>query len=142
MRSLSGSRRDQGGFSIIAAITLLLALAILGAMVAVLTSTQSESTLDEWYSAQALYAAESATQIAAYQINQSGGNCALPTTAAPVQLEAGLAAWYSIQSGLAAIGGINVCQITARGMAGGTAASPVAQRQVTVDYKSIVVPLP
>lgn len=137
---MTALHKHQSGISIIAAIVLLLGLAILGSMVAVLTSTQSESTINEWYSAQALYAAESATQIAAYQINQSGGNCDAPDTAGPVQLEAGLAAWYTIQSGQTTISGINVCQITASGMAGGSDANPVAQRQITVDYKSVVVP--
>ncbi len=148
MRTLIGHRRHQTGFSIIAAITLLLALAMLGAMVATLTSTQSESTVDEWYSAQALYAAESATQIAAYQINHNfvAANtpavCATPDTAAPVALEAGVLAWYSISSvhAIDASSGIGYCAITAVGTAGGSSALPVAQRSITVNYKSIIVP--
>jgi len=130
----------QSGISIIAAIVMLLALSLLGAMIATLTSTQSESTVDEWYSAQAFYAAESGTQVAAYTINNNAGNCAAANTAAATQLEAGMDAWYTINVVSYTISGINFCRITSIGMAGGTSASPVATRQITVDYKSVVIP--
>jgi hypothetical protein len=137
---IAPAHMHQAGFSLIAAIVLLLALTLMGAMIATLTSTQSENTIDEWYSAQALYAAESGIQVSAYKINHGAGNCNAADAAAAVQLEAGLAAWYTIQSTAVSISGINVCRITAIGMAGGTSGSPVASRQIVVDYKSIVVP--
>jgi Tfp pilus assembly protein PilX len=109
-------------------------------MVAVLTSTQSESTVNEWFSAQALYAAESGVQASAWLINQNAGVCTAANTAVAVQLEAGRPAWYTISSVVVSISGINLCRITAIGMAGGTSTNPIAQRLITVDYKSIVVP--
>lgn len=138
--SIVALRKHQSGISIIMAIVALLGLSLLGAMVAVLTSTQSENTVNEWFSAQALYAAESGIQASAYTINNSAGVCAAATTAGPVALQAGLNAWYTINSSVITISGITLCQIVATGLAGGTAASPIAQRQITVDYKSIVVP--
>lgn len=133
------SSKRQSGISIITAIVALLGLSLLGAMIAVLTSTQSESTVNEWYSAQALYAAESGIQVSAYKINHGAGACAA-ANATDILLEAGLPAWYSITTAVVTISGINTCEITATGKAGGTAASPVAQRQIVVNYKSIVVP--
>lgn len=116
---------------------------MLGALMTLLVTAQSESTLDEWYSAQALYAAQSATQIAAYQINQSaiagGGtsNCAVATTGI-LQLESGLDSWYSINSTLdtATYAPINVCKIIATGYAGNDPANPIAQRELTVIYNT------
>lgn len=138
------SSNRQSGISIITAIVALLGLSLLGAMIAVLTSTQSESTVNEWYSAQALYAAESGIQVSAYKINHGAGAFAAgdctAANATDILLEAGLPAWYSITTAVVTISGINTCEITATGKAGGTAASPVAQRQIVVNYKSIVVP--
>ncbi len=142
--SIVSFRKHQSGISIIMAIVALLGLSLLGTMIVVLTSTQSESTVNEWFSAQALYAAESGIQAAAFNINQSAvfgagvGNCAAGNTAV-VALEAGRAAWYTVNTAVINVSGFNLCQITATGLAGGTSASPIAQRQITADYKSVVI---
>jgi Tfp pilus assembly protein PilX len=135
--------KHQSGISIIMAIVALLGLSLLGTMVAVLTSTQSESTANERFSAQALYAAESGTQVAAYLINHNAGDCTqgtVGTVAAPVALEANLPAWYYVTSTVVTIDTINVCQIVSTGLAGGTDVAPIASREITADYKSVVVP--
>ncbi len=139
------TRKYQYGVSLIAAIVLLLALSLLGAMIAVLTSIQSESTVNEWFSAQALYAAESGVQASAFLINNNpaltaAATCNAADTGAAVQLEAGRAAWYSVNATATTISGYSLCTIVATGMAGGTSGSPIATRQITVQYRSIVIP--
>ena len=139
------ARKHQFGVSIIAAIILLLALSLLGAMIAVLTATQSESTVNEWLSAQALYAAESGVQAAAYRINNNpaataAATCNAGDIAPPVQLDGTVAAWYTVDATATNISGYSLCSIVATGMAGGTVANPVARRQITVLYRSIVIP--
>ena len=122
----------QRGVSLVAAIFLLVALATLGALMTVLLSSQSLTSVSDYYANQALYSAESAVQRAAYHINQ-GRDC----TAGNVSeqpLEAGLDAWYSISGSSDTIGGHQVCRIIATGMAGGSSANPISQRQITVLY--------
>lgn len=144
MHLTMNSPRHQSGISLIAAIFMLVTLAMLGALMTVLISSQSLGSLNEWYSSQALYAAESGVQASAYKINHSSGatptaKCADANTSSPVQVESGTEAWYSITSTLNTINSINVCEIVATGLAGGTSANPTVQRQITVTYSSIAI---
>lgn len=142
----NSTKHSQSGVSLIAAIFLLVGLSMLGAMMTLLVTSQSESTLDELYAAQALYAAQSAVQGAAFKINQSaiagGGtaNCTAANTVSPVQLEAGTDAWFEVTSSYQMLGTVGTCKIVATGYAGGTSANPITQRQLTVVYKPATLP--
>jgi len=146
MPMISKSPHSQSGISLIAAIFLLVGLAMLGALMTLLITSESESTVNEMLSVQALYAAESGIQVSGFKINQSavtnGGvaDCTQATTSAPVQLESGIDAWYSIQSTLQAFGSVNTCEIVATGMAGGSSGNPTTQREITVYYNSATLP--
>ena len=56
----------QRGAALIAAIFVITALAALGGLMTQLLVLGSEETIDEWYSAQALYAAESGVEWSIY----------------------------------------------------------------------------
>lgn len=129
---MSALKRTQRGVSLVAAIFMLVALSTLGALLTVLLSSQSLTSVSDFYANQALYAAESAVHRAAFQINQ-GRDC----TAGNVtdqQLEAGLQAWYSVNGSIDSVNGHNLCRIVVTGMAGGSSANPISQRQITVLY--------
>ena len=136
----------QKGASLIAAIFLLVGLSMLGALMTLLVSSQTESSLNEYYAAQALYAAQSGVQVAAFNINQSaiagGGtaNCTAANTAGRIQLESGIDAWYEVTSTYQLLSSIGTCNIVSTGYAGGTSASPITQRQFTVIYNSATLP--
>lgn len=125
-------KQRQRGVSLVAAIFLLVALSVLGALMTVLLSSQSLTSVSDYYANQALYTAESAVQRAAYQINQSQDCTAGDVTGQ--QLEDGLDAWYTISGNNDTINGHLLCRIIATGMAGGNSSSPISQRQITVLY--------
>lgn len=135
----------QHGVSLIAAIFMLVGLSMMGALMTVLITAESESTVNEYFSIQALYAAESGIQASAYLINQSAiagggtGNCDAADTG-PIQLDPAIEAWYSVESELDnASYAVSVCQITVTGMAGNSSGSPLSQREINVTYSPIVV---
>ncbi|MGM0593039.1 MAG: hypothetical protein ACQETD_00770 [Pseudomonadota bacterium] len=130
--SITALRQPQRGVSLVAAIFLLVALAMLGALMTVLVSSQSLTGVSDLYANQALYAAESAVHRAAYRINQARDCTAGDVT--DQQLEDGVSAWYSVNGSADTVNGHAVCRIIATGMAGGSSANPVAQRQITVIY--------
>lgn len=123
----------QQGVSIITAIFLLVGLSALGAAMTQMIVTQSLQTTDEWLSSQALYAAESGVQYAAYQLNHtSPAVCSLSVTDNSV----GTNSWFSIISTQGPpLGSINVCEITATGKAGNSATTYAVQRQIVVTYR-------
>ncbi|MGD8588970.1 MAG: hypothetical protein PVG22_09095, partial [Chromatiales bacterium] len=83
----------QQGVSLITAIFLLVGMSALGLMMTRMLVTQSLQTTDEWFSAQALYAAESGVQYAAYRLNRSTpAACSLTTT----DLEVTGQSWFKI----------------------------------------------
>lgn len=94
--------------------------------------TQSLQTTDEWLSAQALYAAESGVQYAAYQLNHtSPAACSLTVTNSSV----GSNSWFSISTRQVPLGTFYVCEIEATGKAGNSAATAAVQRQIVVKYR-------
>jgi Tfp pilus assembly protein PilX len=120
----------QRGVSLITAIFLLVGMSALGLMMTRMLVTQSVQTTDEWLSAQALYAAESGVQYAAYQLNRSTpAACSLTTT----DLEVTGQSWFSIRAKTHDT--LAACEITATGKAGGTPAHPKVQRQLVVIYR-------
>ncbi|MCW8917317.1 MAG: hypothetical protein OQL08_00665 [Gammaproteobacteria bacterium] len=129
----------QGGASIIAAIFLITALAVLGALMTKLTIMSSQETLNEWYSTQALYAAESGADWAAYHIinNDTCESGGYPYSATvPVAAEATVeVAIRCAQPGKVLPPGaskvtINLYHITATGKAG----NGRAQRQLQMPF--------
>lgn len=116
----------QKGAALIAAIFVITALAALGGLMTQLLVLGSEETIDEWYSAQALYAAESGAQWSAYKngAGTGGGNETVTSTA-----------WFEVSVVTTNFGGGKTLHtITSTGKAGGTAGNPRAQRQIVVKY--------
>ncbi|MDJ0807171.1 MAG: hypothetical protein QNJ78_10100 [Gammaproteobacteria bacterium] len=122
----------QRGASIIIAIFLLVGLSALGAVMTRMMVTQSLQTTDAWLSSQALYAAESGVQVAAYRLNRtSPATCNLSISDNSVSVRS----WFSISTRPLILGSTDVCEITATGKAGNSAAAPAVQRQIVVTYR-------
>lgn len=131
--SFAQPARTQHGASILAAIFLITALAVLGALMTKLTIMGSQETINEFYSAQALYAAESGTDWAAYHIIHNDTCTAgypYTATAIPVStdssVEVNISCFQPGKNGQT----INLYYITVTGNAG----SGKAQRQLTVQF--------
>lgn len=125
-----GSPVRQRGAALIAAIFVITALAALGALMTQLLVLGSEETIDEWYSAQALYAAESGVDWAIWDLTVNGGSGA-STNSTVVNNQA----WMTTTVSTLTINGTNnLYTITSTGTAGGTSASPRTQRQIVVQY--------
>lgn len=114
--------RKQRGVSLIAAIFLLTGMAILGALLTRLLVTGIGEGMQEWYSSQALYAAESGVSWRLY-----GGNVdSADLVVIPGQ------AWFSVTSTATAVGGQTMLTITSTGRAGTGAGNILASRQIVV----------
>lgn len=129
-RSEPSLKRYQHGASILTAIFLITALAVLGALMTKLTIMGSRETITEWYSAQALYAAESGTDWAAFHI-LSDDNCNnYPyTNTVPVSAETSVnidITCYKVGKNNSTI---NLYHIVTTGNATG-----MAQRQIAVQF--------
>jgi hypothetical protein len=115
----------QRGAALIAAIFVITALAALGGLMTQLLVLGSEETIDEWYSAQALYAAESGVQWSIYKGGASNTNQAVVVGSA----------WFDVNvTTTNYAGGKTLYIITSTGKAGGTAATPRTQRRIVVQY--------
>ena len=141
-------RHIQRGVSLITAVFLITALAILGTLMTKLTVLSSTETIQEWYSAQALYSAESGIDWAAsyietnlYDPNFDGNNAdsTCPTSGAPdtsgdQDVITGQS-WFAVSIYCQDNGSdLYLYHITSTGKAGGTAANPRAQRQLMVQF--------
>ena len=125
-------RLRQCGVSLVTAIFLLVGMSALGLMMVRMLVTQSLETTEEWLSAQALYAAESGVQYAAYQLNRTApAACTLNVTDLALTGQS----WFSVETQSKLLGSTAVCEITATGKAGGTALVPAVQRQIVVTYR-------
>ena len=114
----------QRGAALIAAIFVITALAALGGLMTQLLVLGSEETIDEWYSAQALYAAESGVEWSVYQNGAAGTDQAVTANV-----------WFDVSVATTNFGGgKTLYTITSTGKAGSTAANPRAQRQIIVQY--------
>jgi hypothetical protein len=115
----------QRGAALIAAIFVITALAALGGLMTQLLVLGSEETIDEWYSAQALYAAESGVEWSVYNSGAANTN----------QVVVAGKAWFDVSVATTNFaGGKTLYTITSTGKAGGTAANPRTQRQIVVQY--------
>lgn len=115
----------QRGAALVATIFVITGLAALGALMTQLLVLGSEETIDEWYSTQALYAAESGVDWSIYNSGASNTN----------QVVVSGSAWFDVSvTTTNYAGGKTLYVITSTGKAGGTAASPRTQRQIVVRY--------
>jgi hypothetical protein len=115
----------QHGAALIAAIFVITALAALGGLMTQMLVLGSEETIDEWYSTQALYAAESGVDWSIYNGGASNTN----------QVVVAGRAWFDVSVTTTNFGGSKILYIiTSTGKSGGTAANPRTQRQITVQY--------
>lgn len=120
----------QRGAALIAAIFVITALAALGGLMTQLLVLGSEETIDEWYSSQALYAAESGVDWAIWDLTVNGGG-GVTTNSTVITNRA----WMTTTVSTVMINGTNnLYTITSTGTAGGTAASPRTQRQIVVQF--------
>ena len=118
------ARKRQSGAALIAAIFVITGLAALGGLMTQFLILGTEETIDEWYSAQALYAAESGVEWSVYRNGTAGTDQSVATSA-----------WFDVSVATTNFGGgKTLYTITSTGKAGGTAASPRAQRQIVVQY--------
>jgi len=120
----------QHGAALIATVFIITALASLGALMTQMLVLGSEETIDEWYSSQALYAAESGVDWAIWDLTINGG-----TGASTNNTISGGQVWITTTVNTLTINGTNnVYTITSTGTAGGTSGNPRAQRQIVVQY--------
>ena len=124
------SHKNQRGAALIAAIFVIVALAALGGVMTQMLVLGSEETIDEWYSSQALYAAESGVEWAVWDLTKNGGS-GVTTNSTVVANRA----WMTTTVNTVTIDSTNnLYRITSMGTAGGTYANPRTQRQITVQY--------
>lgn len=125
-----GRSSRQRGAALIAAIFVITALAALGGLMTQLLVLGSEETIDEWYSSQALYAAESGVDWAIWDLTVNG-NTGASTNSTVVSNQA----WMTTSVTTVTVNGSsNLYTITSTGTAGGTSTSPRVQRQIVVQY--------
>jgi len=120
----------QRGAALIAVIFVITALAALGALMTQMLVAGSKETIDEWYSSQALYAAESGIDWAIWDLTINGGT-GVSTNNTVINNQA----WITTTVNTLTINGTNnVYTITSTGTAGGTSGNPLTQRQIVVQY--------
>lgn len=122
----------QKGASLITAVFLITALAILAALMTKLIQFGSHKTVKEWHGAQALYAAESTISAATYDIVSNDNCAARPNT--NVAVDSNSSGVYSISCNQPGQSGrtVNLYEITATGTAG--SGNYQAQRRIIVQF--------
>ena len=137
------SPSSQRGASLITAIFLITALAILGALMTRLTILGQNEVIDEWYSSQALHAAESGADWGGHYIQ----NTLFPACPAvdtyyhpsgagvttPQDVVAG-SAWFTMQIRCKSLDSLYIYKLTSVGSAGGSSASPRTLRTLTLQF--------
>jgi type II secretory pathway component PulK len=124
------SRGRQQGAALIAAIFVITALAALGGLMTQFLVLGSKETIDEWYSSQALYAAESGVEWAVWSLTVNGGSGVANNSTVITNR-----AWVSTTVASQMLsGGRNLYTVTSTGTAGGSVNKPRAQRQIVVQF--------
>ncbi len=121
--------KRQSGVSLITAIFLITALAVLAALMTYYMVLGSKETINEWYSGQALVAAESGVDWAVYDILYAAGT----GTTVDATVTAG-SSWFTTSVTSVTVGTKTEYTITSTGEAGGTAGNPLVQRQIVVKF--------
>ncbi len=122
-------KRRQSGLSLLAAIFLITALALLAALMTRLIVMGTTESINELYSSQALYAAESGAEWAANRIVNGGLGVTTDSPANPAAT-----AWFSTTVSSVTVGGETLFTIISTGEAGGTAVTPRVQRQIETQF--------
>jgi hypothetical protein len=138
LRRVATPLHRQRGASLITAVFLITGLAVLGAMMTRMLTLSSTETISEWYSEQALYAAESGVDWAAHNIAtvlEPAGTC--PSAATPTthngEVIAGRA-WFDVSISCDLIDSLYLYTISSTGKAGGSSANPQTQRALQVIF--------
>ena len=127
----------QGGASLLAAIFVIVILAMLGVLMVRMLAVASHDTVTEWYSTQALFAAESGVEWAAYDLVVTGGDGATGCDVGDWRdLDDDTLAWFCTEVDTTELAGEEkeIHTITSIGRAGGSATEPRAQREITVRF--------
>ncbi|PLY15162.1 MAG: hypothetical protein C0631_08570 [Sedimenticola sp.] len=119
---------NQAGVSIIAGIFLITGLAVLGALITRLTTVGNTEVINEWYSAQALYSAESGVDWAAYDLIHGGTGVATNSAVSTDRT------WFTATTTATHIGGKTLYIINSVGTAGTDALNPMVQRKIEVQF--------
>ena len=126
-------KHKQHGASIIAAVFLITGLAVLAALMTKLTIMGSKESINEWYSTQALYAADSGVDWAVYHILN---NDSCETTGYPYSATVPVSTTSTVEIDISCSAPgkngqtINYYHITVTGKAG----SGAAQRQLSMPF--------
>lgn len=128
---------SQRGASIITAIFLITALAVLAALMTKMTIMSSTEIMSDWYSAQALYAAESGVDWGAHRIvNTLAVPAGCPAVASPDTSTGHVVSsghsWFDVSITWSTVDSMCLYTITSSGMAGGSTSAPAAQRQLQI----------
>ncbi|MGE0080335.1 MAG: hypothetical protein AB7U81_03455 [Thiohalomonadaceae bacterium] len=129
---MSATRRErQQGASLITAVFLITAMAVIAGVMMRLTANTQVTTAEEWLSAQALYAAESGIDWAAYKIADGTVGCAASDSGNVAVGDA----WFRVSTGdCLNVGGRQVHTITSIGYAGGAPGNAAVQRRIIVQF--------
>ena len=121
--------------SLVTAAFLIAGLATLGALMVRLTVFGSQESLVDWHAAQALYAADSGLDWAMHRITftSSAPDCD-DGDGSDLVVVAGRA-WFTVEAEDLGIPGLTLCRLTSTGKGGGSAAAPLATRQVVVTFE-------
>lgn len=124
--------KRQRGTSIITAIFLITALAVLAAAMTRMTIHSAIVTTDDFLAQQALYAAESGVDWAAYNLISGGGGVTADTVVTANSWFTTRVSSWTIDTGSA--NQRTYFEIISIGEAGGTASTPRVQRMVTIYF--------
>lgn len=126
------THQRQKGASLITAVFLITALALLAALMTRLMVLGSTETINEWYSAQSLYAAESGVDWAAFQIATNTYTNGCPYYSGSRTVTANTSFSVTVTGCEIAIGGRQLYQITSTGTT--VAAFGQVQRRLVVQF--------
>jgi len=139
-------QKNQRGAALITAVFLITGLAVLGSLMTKVTIMSSDLTIREWYSSQALFAAESGIDWGGWYIEQNLQPTAPPcpvTYTSAIQEVMTNKSWFSVSitcnsrpTPATSTSDLYLYEITSTGSAGGATdgSSPKAQRQIKVQY--------
>jgi MSHA biogenesis protein MshP len=121
----------QRGASLITAVFLITALAVLGAMTTRIITLDSTGTVNEWLSAQSLYAAESGIDWGARYI-EDNNTCTPYSTSNRVVVTG--RSWFDLDITCVSVDNFNLYTIISTGKTGGSLGNPMTQRELQVLY--------
>jgi hypothetical protein len=95
----------------------------------------SDESLVEWHSSQALHAAESGLDWAMHRITFGSSPPRCDDGDGSDQPVVVGRAWFTVEAEDLGIPGLTLCRLTSTGKGGGSAAAPLATRQVVVTFE-------